>query len=80
MRYVYLLKSIPFPDETYVGMTSDLKTRLHAHNAGESIHTSKYHPWVLIAYVAFTDEHRDIELERYLKSGSGRVFANKHLW
>jgi putative endonuclease len=80
MRYVYLLKSIPFPEETYIGMTSDLKARLHAHNAGESIHTSKYRPWTLIAYVAFADEHRAIMFEKYLKSGSGRAFANKHFW
>jgi predicted GIY-YIG superfamily endonuclease len=80
MRYVYLLRSVPFPDESYIGMTSDLKARLRTHNAGESIHTSKYRPWTLAVYVAFADEHRAIEFEKYLKSGSGRAFANKHFW
>ena len=36
MKYVYLLQSIDHPDETYVGLTSDLKARLAAHNAGQS--------------------------------------------
>ncbi len=80
MRYVYLLKSVPFPDESYIGMTSDLKARLRAHNEGESIHTSKFRPWTLAVYIAFADEHRAIEFEKYLKSGSGRAFANKHFW
>lgn len=80
MRYVHLLKSIPFPDESYVGMTSDLRARLRVHNAGDSIHTSKYRPWALVLYVAFADEHRAIAFEKYLKSGSGRAFANKHSW
>jgi predicted GIY-YIG superfamily endonuclease len=58
MRYAYLLRSVPFPDEWYVGMTSDLRTRLRAHNEGDSIHTSKRRPWTLVVYVAFADEHR----------------------
>ena len=32
MFYVYLLRSIPNPDQTYIGFTEDLKTRLNAHN------------------------------------------------
>ncbi|NIU08656.1 MAG: GIY-YIG nuclease family protein [Phycisphaerae bacterium] len=33
MYYVYLLRSIPNPDQTYIGFTEDLKTRLAAHKA-----------------------------------------------
>jgi predicted GIY-YIG superfamily endonuclease len=32
MYNVYLLRSIPNPDQTYIGFTEDLKTRLAAHN------------------------------------------------
>src|SRR5712691_7106059 len=32
MKYVYLLQSIEFPDETYVGLTDDLRSRFSAHN------------------------------------------------
>jgi hypothetical protein len=43
-EYVYLLESIDHPDETYVGLTDDLKARFAAHNAGRSPHTSKFEP------------------------------------
>jgi predicted GIY-YIG superfamily endonuclease len=33
MKYVYLLESIGFPDQTYIGLTHDLRGRLAAHNA-----------------------------------------------
>ena len=67
MKYVYLLQSIDFPDETYVGLTDDLRARLEAHNAGRSLHTAKYKPWCLVTYVAFSDEQKAVEFERYLK-------------
>jgi hypothetical protein len=41
MKYVYLIQSIPFPTLRYVGVTSDLKTRLTSHNEGQSPHTSE---------------------------------------
>ena len=80
MRYVYLLQSIDFADERYVGMTDDLKTRLAAHNAGQSPHTSKFKPWRLVTYLAFTDHAKAVAFERYLKAGSGHAFARKRLW
>jgi putative endonuclease len=80
MKYVYLLQSIPFPEERYIGLTSNLKNRLNAHNGGQSPHTAKFKPWTLVTYVAFSDESQAVEFERYLKSGSGRAFANKRLW
>ena len=80
MRYVYLLQSKSSVDERYVGVTSDLKQRLADHNAGKSSHTSKYVPWKLVAYVAFSDERKAETFERYLKSGSGHAFARKRLW
>jgi putative endonuclease len=79
MKYVYFLESINFKDANYVGLTHNLRARLGAHNAGKSRHTSKYRPWRLVTYVAFADEQRAVEFERYLKSASGRAFANKRL-
>lgn len=79
MYYVYLLRSEAFPDQTYVGFTIDLKARLATHNAGGSVHTAKYRPWKLASYHAFADKRRAQEFEFYLKSGSGRAFANKRL-
>jgi predicted GIY-YIG superfamily endonuclease len=80
MRYVYLLESEVSEGERYVGVTSDLKQRLGDHNTGKSPHTSKYAPWKLVTYVAFSDEKKGETFERYLKSGSGHAFAKKRLW
>jgi predicted GIY-YIG superfamily endonuclease len=77
---VYLLQSIPHPDQTYVGVTDSLPARLTAHNTGESPHTSKHCPWRIIVSVDFQDADRAFAFERYLKSGSGRAFAGRHLW
>ncbi len=80
MYYVYLLQSESSPEQHYVGFSADLKSRLKAHNAGGSPHTSKYCPWRLAGYVAFHDKHRALDFERYLKSHSGQAFAAKRLW
>ena len=80
MRYVYLLQSEASVDQRYVGVTTDLKQRIADHNAGKSPHTSKYAPWKLVTYVAFSDGQKAEAFERYLKSGSGHAFARKRLW
>lgn len=80
MKYVYLLQSISHPNQRYVGLTADIDKRLAAHNAGQSTHTAKFRPWMLVSYLAFIDEDRAAAFERYLKSGSGRAFADKRLW
>ena len=80
MRCVYLLQSESVAGQRYVGVTSDLKRRLADHNAGKSPHTSKYAPWKLVTYIAFSDEKKAEMFERYLKSGSGHAFAKKRLW
>ena len=73
-RIVYLIQSATFSDQHYVGLTSSLATRVAAHNAGESPHTSKYRPWRLLVALEFDSEARAAGFERYLKSGSGRAF------
>ncbi len=80
MHYVYLLQSEASVGERYVGVTSDLRRRLTDHNARKSPHTSKYAPWKLVTYVAFSNKEKADSFERYLKSGSGHAFAKKRLW
>jgi len=80
MFYVYLLQSEATGGQRYIGLTVDLKRRLSDHNAGQSTHTSKYGPWKLVAYIAFTERRKAELFERYLKSGSGHAFAKKRLW
>jgi len=77
MKYVYVLENLD-GEHFYVGVTDDLRARLAKHNAGEVPHTSKYGPWRLRTYIAFSDERLATAFERYLKSGSGRAFAKKH--
>ena len=79
MKYVYLLQSLNFPNQTYVGLTDDLRARFSAHNKGRSPHTDKYKPWRLVTYIAFSDHQKAVDFERYLKSASGRAFASKRL-
>ena len=80
MHYVYLIESQSHPRERYVGQTNDLKRRLTEHNAGKSSHTSKFMPWRLTTYIAFSNPEKAGTFERYLKSGSGHAFANRRLW
>ena len=77
--YVYIIRSIDFTEQTYIGFTSDLKKRIAKHNEGGSRHTSKFKPWELLWYCAFPDKHQAIAFEAYLKSHSGKAFANKRL-
>jgi putative endonuclease len=78
--YIYLIQSLSTRGERYVGMTSDLKQRLQEYNEGKSPHTSKFRPWKLITYIAFTNRIKAESFEQYLKSGSGHAFARKRLW
>ncbi|MGA7859163.1 MAG: GIY-YIG nuclease family protein [Terracidiphilus sp.] len=78
MKYVYILESVT-GEHFYTGITDDLVARLFKHNSGAVIHTSKFRPWLIKTYIAFSDEARAIAFEKYLKSGSGRAFAKARL-
>jgi putative endonuclease len=78
MKYVYILEN-EHAEHFYVGVTDDLRASLIKHNGGEVPHTSKYRPWRIKAYVAFSDGERAIAFEQYLKSGSDRAFARRRL-
>ncbi len=80
MYYVYLIQSESAPKQRYIGFTTDIEYRLKTHNAGQSPHTSKYKPWRLICFLAFVEKRKALDFEKYLKSGSGRAFAEKRLW
>ena len=80
MKYAYLLRSISHPQETYIGSTENLRARFAAHNAGGSIHTNKFKPWRLVAYMAFSEKNKALAFEQYLKTASGRAFASKRFW
>jgi len=77
--YVYILQSEVDPECFYTGSTNNLRERLKRHNNGNVPHTSKWRPWKLKTYFAMSDRQRAAELEKYLKSHSGRAFLKKHL-
>ena len=79
MFYVYILRSESQSEQTYIGFTANLKQRLQTHNQGDSTHTAKFAPWQIEFYCAFKYESRALDFERYLKSHSGKAFANKRL-
>ena len=80
MYYTYIIESIANPGKRYIGQTSSLRHRLARHNAGEIRSTCNHRPWKLKLYLAFETRKLARDFERYLKSGSGRAFANRHFW
>ena len=79
MYYTYILKSIKQPGAIYIGYTADLKSRVAQHNSGKSKYTSKYSPWEVESYLAFSTKTEAESFEKYLKSSSGKSFMKKHL-
>ena len=76
MYYVYSLKCC---NGYYVGCTENLKERLKRHQDGNVSATAKKLPIELDFYFAINNKYKAFEFEKYLKSGSGRSFMNKHL-
>ena len=79
MTYVYILRSVSCPDQTYIGVTGDLRRRLRQHNSGQSEYTKQFIPWKVETYIAFSDSEKAKALERYLKMGGGWRFAQRRL-
>ena len=80
MYYTYILESEKYPDKRYIGHSADLKQRLRDHNTGKCSYTSKFLPWKIKLYIAFEKLETAQHFEKYLKSGSGHAFANRHFW
>lgn len=75
--YVYILLCI---DNThYTGCTSNIDERLKRHSKGQVEYTKSRLPVKIVFYATFADKYKAYEFEKYLKSGSGRAFANKRL-
>ena len=63
----------------YVGSTNDIGRRLIEHNSGKVDSTKCRTPLSLEAYFAIREKTKAIELEQYLKTGSGRAFLHKRI-
>ena len=77
--YVYILASENDPMCHYTGCTNDLNSRLAKHNEGGVPHTAKCRPWRIETVIRFRSKEKARFFEKYLKSGSGREFARRHL-
>ncbi len=78
MWYVYVIKSEE-KNWKYVDHSSNLKERINQHNAGKTSATRNYRPFKLVSYIDVNSEEKAINLEKYLKSGSGIAWMNKRL-
>jgi len=74
--YVYVLRSYK-KNRTYVGSTNNLKRRLNQHNNGFCKATKFGIPWEIEISTAVKGEKKARELEKYLKSGSGKALLYK---
>ena len=76
---MYHVYSLQCKDGFYVGCTDNIDKRLEKHRKGYVPATKNRLPVVLDFYFAISDKYKAFEFEKYLKSGSGRAFINKHL-
>ena len=76
--YVYIIRSIPYPEQIYIGLAEDYKKRLLDHNSGKSPHTSDFKPWEIENFIWFKDGKKAAVFEKCFKSHSGRAFWAKH--
>ncbi|MDP2684704.1 MAG: GIY-YIG nuclease family protein [bacterium] len=74
---VYIIQSKNNKSYIYKGYTTNLQERLKYHNSGNSKHTSKNRPWLLIFYSSFQSKNKAIDFEKYLKTASGIAFMRK---
>ncbi|OGD67380.1 hypothetical protein A3F08_00640 [Candidatus Berkelbacteria bacterium RIFCSPHIGHO2_12_FULL_36_9] len=77
MFYVYILELAN--KQYYTGYTEDILTRVKDHNFGKCETTRKYRPVKLVWFCCFNDKNSALKFEKYLKSGSGIAFRNRHI-
>jgi putative endonuclease len=78
MWYVYILRS-KIDKDLYIGTTNNISRRLNEHNSGKVDSTKSRVPFNLEAYIAVKDQAIAIELEQYLKTGSGKGLLQKRI-
>ena len=77
-RFVYIIRSIDHPSRRYIGSSANVAARLDARNAGQNRSTARWKPWVAEVVIEFQGEPLALRFEKYLKSGAGHAFANRH--
>jgi putative endonuclease len=67
------------PSAIILALPKNIDQRVKEHNEGKSLHTAKYGPWELAVYLGVPSKTKALDLEHYLKSGSGRAFLQRHI-
>ena len=70
--YVYVLQSVDYPDQIYVGYTTDIDRRLEEHNDGRSSSTKPYIPWELVFFEGYKYRWKAKQREQYFKTSKGK--------
>jgi putative endonuclease len=78
MYYVYVLNS-KTKKYIYVGLTNNLKRRIHQHQTGREKTTRPYRPFEVLKVETFPDRIQARQREKYLKSGIGKEYLKKLL-
>ncbi len=76
--YVYVLQS-EMDGMFYTGFTTNLNRRLSEHNNGRSVSTCWRRPFKLVYAEICFDREDALRREKYLKSGSGKIYLHKRL-
>jgi len=78
VRYYYVYILICSDSRPYTGCTNNLKDGIYRHNKGNVPATKNRLPIKLVSYFAFLNKYTAFNFEKYLKTGSGRAFLEKH--
>jgi putative endonuclease len=74
--YTYILFSTKL-NQYYIGSTNNLERRLNDHNTGQSKHTSKGMPWIVVFTKEFATRVEAVGLEMSIKKrGAARYLSN----
>ena len=76
--YVYVLYSIK-DKMLYTGYTKDLNKRIKTHNEGKVVATKYRQPFILIYWEGCLNQQDATKREKYLKSGSGKIYLINRL-
>jgi len=78
MYYTYVLFN-KVTGRYYIGYTTDLRKRLNKHYSGKVLPTKSNLNYRLVGFIGFVNRSDALDFEKYLKTGSGVAFMNKHL-
>ncbi len=76
MFTVYAISS-EMKNYIYVGMTSNIEQRIHAHNSGYEKTTKPYRPFILLFTKEYSSRTEARTWEKYYKSTTGKTELRK---